>query len=50
VTEGNDAFVDVRYIAGKKGIGDIIEAIRPGGAIYYPVERRAVSAGLRARF
>jgi iron complex outermembrane receptor protein len=50
VTEGIDAFVDVRNIAGKKAIGDISAAILPGGAIYYPVERRAVSAGLRARF
>lgn len=52
VAEGVDAFVDVRNIAGKKAIGDISAAIAvmPASAIYYPVERRAISAGLRARF
>jgi iron complex outermembrane recepter protein len=52
IAEGVDAFVDVRNITGKKAIGDISAAITvtPGSAIYYPVERRAVSAGLRARF
>lgn len=52
VREGIDAFVDVRNITGKKAIGDISAAIAvmPGSAIYYPVERRAVSAGVRARF
>jgi iron complex outermembrane receptor protein len=52
VAEGIDAFVDVRNITGKKAIGDISAAIgvTPTSAIYYPVERRAISAGLRARF
>lgn len=59
IAEGVDAFVDVRNITGKKAIGDISAAIAvtpasvvaPGAsAIYYPVERRAVSAGVRARF
>lgn len=52
IAEGVDAFVDVRNMAGKKAIGDISAAIIATGvsAIYYPVERRAVSAGLRARF
>lgn len=52
VTDGIDAFVDVRNITGKKAIGDISAAIAatPASAIYYPVERRAISAGLRARF
>lgn len=52
VAEGVDAFVDVRNITGKKAIGDISAAITvtPASAIYYPVERRAVSAGVRARF
>lgn len=52
VGEGIDAFVDVRNIAGKKAIGDISAAITvtPASAVYYPVERRAVSAGIRARF
>jgi iron complex outermembrane receptor protein len=52
VAEGVDAFVDVRNITGKKAIGDISAAITvtPASAVYYPVERRAVSAGIRARF
>jgi len=52
VAEGVDAFVDIRNIAGKKAIGDISAAIAvtAASAIYYPVERRAISAGLRARF
>ncbi|PKP96864.1 MAG: ligand-gated channel protein, partial [Alphaproteobacteria bacterium HGW-Alphaproteobacteria-13] len=47
VADGVDAFVDVRNIAGKKAIGDIsaVIAAAPASAIYYPVERRAVSAG-----
>lgn len=52
IANGIDAFVDVRNITGKKAIGDISAAIlvAPTSAIYYPVERRAVSAGFRARF
>ena len=52
IAQGIDAFVDVRNIIGKKAIGDISAAIAvtPTSAIYYPVERRAVSAGIRARF
>lgn len=52
IAQGIDAFVDVRNITGKKAIGDISAAIAvtPASAIYYPVERRAVSAGIRARF
>lgn len=52
IAEGIDAFVDVRNVTGKKAIGDISAAIAvtPTSAIYYPVERRAVSAGIRARF
>ncbi len=52
VGEGIDAFLDVRNITGKRAIGDISAAIdvTDTSAIYYPVERRAVSAGLRARF
>ncbi|WP_260580964.1 TonB-dependent receptor domain-containing protein [Sphingopyxis sp. PET50] len=52
IADGIDAFVDIRNITGKKAIGDISAAIAvtPASAIYYPVERRAVSAGLRARF
>ena len=52
IAEGVDAFVDIRNITGKKAIGDISAAITvtDTSAIYYPVERRAVSAGIRARF
>lgn len=50
--EGIDLFVDMRNLAGKKAIGDISAAIvaGPNSAIYYPVERRAISGGVRARF
>lgn len=52
VTDGIDAFLDVRNITGRKAIGDIgaVIAATDASAIYYPVERRAVAAGLRARF
>lgn len=52
IAGGIDAFVDVRNITGKKAIGDIsaATAVTDASAIYYPVERRAVSAGIRARF
>lgn len=52
IAQGIDAFVDVRNVTGKKAIGDISAAIAvtSASAIYYPVERRAVSAGIRARF
>lgn len=59
VASGVDAFIDVRNITGKKAIGDISAAINvtppsnvtsTASAIYYPVERRAFAAGLRARF
>lgn len=52
IAQGVDAFVDVRNVTGKKAIGDISAAIAvtPASAIYYPVERRAISAGIRARF
>ena len=52
IANGIDAFVDVRNITGKRAIGDISAAIAvtPTSAVYYPVERRAVSAGVRARF
>lgn len=52
IAQGVDAFVDVRNITGKKAIGDVSAAVAvtAASAIYYPVERRAVSMGLRARF
>jgi len=52
VRDGIDLFVDARNITGKKAIGDISATIKatPASVIYYPVERRALSAGVRARF
>lgn len=52
VADGVDLFVDVRNITGKKAVGDIsaVIAAAPASVIYYPVERRAFSAGVRARF
>lgn len=52
VDEGIDVFLDIRNITGKRAIGDISAAIdvADASAIYYPVERRSVSMGLRARF
>ena len=52
IGRGLDAFVDIRNVTGKKAIGDISAAIAvtAASAIYYPVERRAISAGVRARF
>lgn len=50
--EGFDLFFDIRNLTDKKAIGDISAAIAagPNSAIYYPVERRAISGGVRARF
>ena len=52
VRHGIDLFVDLRNITGKKAVGDISAAISASAAsaIYYPIERRAAYAGLRARF
>ncbi|SNS52602.1 iron complex outermembrane recepter protein [Sphingomonas laterariae] len=45
-------FLDARNLTGKKAIGDISAVVRAtdASAIYYPVERRAVYGGVRARF
>ncbi|HEX9703584.1 MAG TPA: TonB-dependent receptor [Rhodospirillales bacterium] len=52
VRDGVDLFLDARNLTGKKAIGDISATISATTAsvIYYPVERRAVFAGVRARF
>lgn len=52
VADGIDLFIDARNLTGKKAIGDIsaVIAATPASAIYYPVERRAVFGGVRARF
>lgn len=52
VAEGVDIFIDARNLTGKKAVGDISAVISatPTSVIYYPVERRAFYAGVRARF
>lgn len=52
VADGIDLFVDARNLLNEKAIGDISAAIAatPASAIFYPVERRAVFGGVRARF
>ncbi|WP_390549727.1 TonB-dependent receptor family protein [Qipengyuania sp. MTN3-11] len=52
VAEGIDLFVDSRNLFDEKAVGDISAAITatPASAIFYPVERRAVFGGMRARF
>ncbi len=52
VAQGIDLFLDARNLTAKKAIGDISAVLlaAPSSAIYYPVERRAVYGGVRARF
>jgi iron complex outermembrane receptor protein len=52
VSDDVDLFLDARNLAGRKAIGDVSAVIlaTPASAIYYPVERRAVFGGVRARF
>jgi len=52
IKNGVDIFADARNLAGVKAIGDASAAIlaMPASAIYYPVERRAIYGGIRARF
>lgn len=52
VASGIDIFLDARNLTGKKAIGDISAVLTatPTSAIYYPVERRAIYGGVRARF
>ena len=52
VRQGIDLFLDARNLTNKKAVGDISAAIKASAAsaIYYPVERRAVYGGVRARF
>jgi len=47
-----DFFLDARNLAGEKAAGDVGAVITatPTSVIYYPVERRAVFGGIRARF
>jgi iron complex outermembrane receptor protein len=52
MTDNVDLFLDARNLANKNAIGDINAVITaaPMSSIYYPVERRAVFGGVRARF
>jgi iron complex outermembrane receptor protein len=52
VMAGVDLFLDARNLTGEKAIGDVSSAIlaSAASAIYYPVERRAIYGGVRARF
>lgn len=52
IIEGVDAFVDARNLANTKAIGDVSAAVAANSQsiIYYPVERRAIFGGVRARF
>jgi iron complex outermembrane receptor protein len=49
---GLDLFVDARNLTGTHAVGDISAAVRADAdsAIFYPIERRALYAGIRARF
>ncbi|MHA6723353.1 TonB-dependent receptor family protein [Sphingomonas sp. RS2018] len=52
ISESVSVFVDARNLTGRRAIGDISAVTRAtaGSAIYYPVERRAIYAGVRARY
>ncbi len=52
VRDGITLFVDARNLTGKKAVGDISAVLlaTPTTVAFYPVERRAVYGGLRARF
>lgn len=53
VTKGVTVFADARNLTGKKAVGDIsavVQVTGPSQALYYPVERRAFSLGVRAAF
>ncbi|MEN3746288.1 TonB-dependent receptor [Sphingomonas sp. HF-S3] len=45
-------FLDARNLTGKRAIGDISAVVKatPDTVAFYPVERRAIYGGLRARF
>lgn len=52
VADGIDLFLDARNLLDEEAVGDISAAITatPSSTIFYPVERRAVFGGVRARF
>ena len=48
---GINLFIDARNLTGKRAIGDISAVVQyQGQAIFYPIERRSVFGGVRARF
>lgn len=53
---GTELFVDIRNLTNKKAVGDMsavvnYQALSPAQrAIFYPIERRAIYAGVRARW
>ncbi len=52
LTDTIDLFLDARNLADEKAAGDVSAAIAAtaSSAIFYPVERRALFGGIRARF
>jgi iron complex outermembrane receptor protein len=52
VASGVDLFLDARNLTANKAVGDISAVLvaTAASAIYYPVERRAIYGGVRARF
>jgi iron complex outermembrane recepter protein len=51
VSKGFELFLDARNLGDRKAIGDIsaVTTYAPAGAIFYPVERRALFGGVRVR-
>ncbi len=51
VSDGFEMFLDARNLGDRKAIGDIAAVTRfnPLGAIFMPIERRAVFGGIRVR-
>lgn len=52
VREGVSLFLDARNLTGTNAVGDISATVaaNPASVIFYPIERRAFYAGVRARF
>lgn len=52
VSDRFDVFIDARNLTAKRAIGDVsaVTLATPATVAFYPVERRALYAGVRARF
>ncbi|UYY59078.1 TonB-dependent receptor family protein [Sphingomonas sp. S2-65] len=52
VNENVNLFADARNLAGNNAAGDVSAVVQytPASAIFYPIERRSIFAGLRAAF